>query len=191
MAENGAPSLSSSLTSSFSYTEFKPVSTSRKRHSRGHFNPTTTSHVISLGEKLAEGEWFTECSSPYSSEFDDDPPFFVSVWAFLVRLRHFYPPELLKDAWGRFSASVTSVASEGSSIRVRVLCLGLGSPSTSKDARIQLAFLVEICKCLGIVCINLFRSPRDEVMWTIFKSISLNRHRMQYRSTTPYLHEMT
>ena len=33
-----------------------------------------------------------------------------------------------------------------------VLCLGLGSPSSSRIARAQLAFLTEICELLKVVC---------------------------------------
>lgn len=33
-----------------------------------------------------------------------------------------------------------------------VICLGLGSPSSSQNARVQLAFLLEICDHLLIVC---------------------------------------
>jgi hypothetical protein len=33
-----------------------------------------------------------------------------------------------------------------------VLCLGLGSPSSSRIARAQLAFLTETCQLLKVVC---------------------------------------
>ena len=33
----------------------------------------------------------------------------------------------------------------------KVLCLGLGSPSASRDARAQLAFLLTLCEDLRIV----------------------------------------
>lgn len=33
-----------------------------------------------------------------------------------------------------------------------VLCLGLGSPSSSRIARVQLAFLTETCQLLKVVC---------------------------------------
>jgi len=36
----------------------------------------------------------------------------------------------------------------------RVLCLGLGSPSTSTNARVQLGFLLNICDHLKVVCKN-------------------------------------
>ena len=35
-----------------------------------------------------------------------------------------------------------------------VLCLGLGSPSSSRIARAQLAFLMETCRLLKVVCIQ-------------------------------------
>jgi SRR1 len=34
----------------------------------------------------------------------------------------------------------------------RALCLGLGSPTSSRDARVQLAFLVQLCDALDLVC---------------------------------------
>ena len=34
----------------------------------------------------------------------------------------------------------------------KVLCLGLGSPTASREARAQLAFLLEVCDDLIIVC---------------------------------------
>lgn len=42
------------------------------------------------------------------------------------------------------------------------LCLGLGSPSSSRDARSQLAFLLGTCDKLNIVCIQLFVSSFAE-----------------------------
>lgn len=33
-----------------------------------------------------------------------------------------------------------------------VLCLGLGSPTASRDARAQLAFLLAACDALALVC---------------------------------------
>ena len=44
----------------FPYTEFKPVSTSRKKRKQ---KDTLPSVVRSLREQLGEGEWFTQCSS--------------------------------------------------------------------------------------------------------------------------------
>jgi hypothetical protein len=36
-----------------------------------------------------------------------------------------------------------------------VLCLGLGSPLSSRESRAQLAFLLNICKCFDIVSLLL------------------------------------
>ncbi|KAJ7738512.1 SRR1-domain-containing protein [Mycena maculata] len=36
----------------------------------------------------------------------------------------------------------------------QILCLGLGSPSSSPNSRAQLAFLLEICKAMGIEHVN-------------------------------------
>jgi len=46
--------------SAFPYTEFKPVSTSRRKRKQ---KDTLPSVVRSLREQLGEGEWFTQCSS--------------------------------------------------------------------------------------------------------------------------------
>jgi hypothetical protein len=73
-----------------------------------------------------------------------------------------YLLDLLKGARDRSTALVVGTTADESSKdrdQVRVLCLGLGSPSTSKNARIQLAFLLEACKNLNIVCISVFLLP--------------------------------
>lgn len=49
--------------------------------------------------------------------------------------------ELLRDSLNQISFTALSI-----------LCLGLGSPTSSRDARAQLAFLVQLCDTLNIVC---------------------------------------
>ncbi|KAF8911160.1 SRR1-domain-containing protein, partial [Gymnopilus junonius] len=48
--------------------------------------------------------------------------------------------EILENSWNTFSAAPPSA----------ILCLGLGSPTASQNARIQLAFLTETCKLLNV-----------------------------------------
>lgn len=40
-----------------------------------------------------------------------------------------------------------------------ILCLGLGSPGSSRDARVQLAFLLSVCHELDIVCLLFLYFP--------------------------------
>lgn len=47
-----------------------------------------------------------------------------------------------------------------------VICLGLGSPSSSHNARVQLAFLLEICDHLLIVCGQLERVQTNHLCST-------------------------
>ncbi|KDR81835.1 hypothetical protein GALMADRAFT_240074 [Galerina marginata CBS 339.88] len=49
--------------------------------------------------------------------------------------------QILESSWSAFSSSARTPA---------ILCLGLGSPSASLNARIQLAFLTETCKRLKV-----------------------------------------
>ena len=48
---------------------------------------------------------------------------------------------ILESSWSLFSTE-----------KPVVLCLGLGSPSSSRIARVQLAFLTETCQLLKVVC---------------------------------------
>ena len=50
--------------------------------------------------------------------------------------------DLLESSWRSLSSNEKPV----------VLCLGLGSPSSSRIARVQLAFLTETCQLLKVVC---------------------------------------
>lgn len=60
--------------------------------------------------------------------------------------------EILEEAWKNFSAVDAPTPTRG----LKVLCLGLGSPSSSQIARIQLAFLAETCKRLEVVCLHFY-----------------------------------
>ncbi|KAF9566245.1 SRR1-domain-containing protein, partial [Agrocybe pediades] len=51
--------------------------------------------------------------------------------------------EIIKSSWSDFSPPLDA----GSA---KILCLGLGSPSASQNARVQLAFLTETCKRLNV-----------------------------------------
>ncbi|KAF7338431.1 Translation machinery-associated protein 20 [Mycena venus] len=59
--------------------------------------------------------------------------------------------ELAKDDW---NARCQQILQEHSTVHdlppLQILCLGLGSPSSSPNSRAQLAFLLEICKATGI-----------------------------------------
>ncbi|KAF9533500.1 hypothetical protein CPB83DRAFT_845366 [Crepidotus variabilis] len=112
---------------SFTYSDF---TTRKKKRNNKHQVSRTAPQTLSsslppLREKLlGEGEWFANCS------------------------------RILSDAWKEFCATTTPTEQEPStkckSDVVGLLCLGLGSPSASLNARVQLAFLTEACKILDI-----------------------------------------
>jgi len=60
--------------------------------------------------------------------------------------------ELLKDSWDVFTAFSSASSTDEIHPETHVLCLGLGSPIASQNARVQLAFLAETCTLLNVVC---------------------------------------
>jgi len=60
--------------------------------------------------------------------------------------------ELLKDSWDVFTAFSSVSSTDEVHPETHVLCLGLGSPIASQNARVQLAFLAETCTLLNVVC---------------------------------------
>ncbi|KAJ6630662.1 SRR1-domain-containing protein, partial [Mycena sp. CBHHK59/15] len=63
--------------------------------------------------------------------------------------------ELAKDDWiGRCQQILQDYLTAHSLSSSEILCLGLGSPSTSPNSRAQLGFLLEICEFLSIGTVN-------------------------------------
>ena len=110
---------------------------------------------------------------PIFSSVAADPPLRP---AFLT-----YPPlscsvEIIKSSWDEFSAEAPAV-----------LCLGLGSPSSSPVARIQLAFLAETCQRLNVV--GRPSSPRARTVCTA--DVISHRRPTGSPSATPYSPQRT
>ncbi|KAJ7470593.1 SRR1-domain-containing protein [Mycena latifolia] len=69
----------------------------------------------------------------------------------LVTLAHQAREELAKDDWSsRCQQLLREHLTAHSLSPSQVLCLGLGSPSSSANSRAQLGFLLEICESIGI-----------------------------------------
>ncbi|RDB24040.1 SRR1-like protein [Hypsizygus marmoreus] len=95
---------------SFSYSDFKPANSRKKRRNRNTKDrPSFLAVIQRLREELGQGDWLTQCQ------------------------------QLLVESLGKAFLSSPDV-----------LCLGLGSPTSSLNARVQLAFLLEICDHLNI-----------------------------------------
>ncbi|KAG6841672.1 hypothetical protein C0991_008310 [Blastosporella zonata] len=60
--------------------------------------------------------------------------------------------QLGRDDWLPECQRLLSESFLASPMPEEALCLGLGSPSTSPTARVQLAFLLAMCQYLNIVC---------------------------------------
>lgn len=117
---------------SFSYSDFTPVKPRKKRHSRnGRTCPPLPAILATLREQLRQEEWFAQCSRPSPT---------ATAPCILTYPPLSYSVEIIKTSWDEFSAETPAV-----------LCLGLGSPSSSPVARIQLAFLTETCQQLNVV----------------------------------------
>jgi len=97
--------------STFSYSDFIPAKSAKKRKNKNVIAPLSTSHSLAqLRNQIRQEEWFTQCS------------------------------HLLESSWRSLFSNEKPV----------VLCLGLGSPSSSRIARAQLAFLTETCQLLKV-----------------------------------------
>lgn len=139
--------------------EYDPAFTpSRPRKKRKNKTTSSLAPLVVLErtrqELVAAGEWTQHCTS-------------LSLFlGFRLRLpgNHyvtdtahrgipfFLPTELVRDA-------VAALAIRSSP---KALCLGLGSPSASRDARAQLAFLLQVCDDLALVCILFLCTYRSQ-----------------------------
>ncbi|KAI0685476.1 SRR1-domain-containing protein [Cytidiella melzeri] len=82
--------------------------------------------------------------------------------------------ELLAGEWAHDCKKLVRTALDTLSIQSpKVLCLGLGSPSSSRDARAQLAFLLEVCDDLTLERSNVsaydpaFTDEDDQLLATL------------------------
>ncbi|CCM02897.1 uncharacterized protein FIBRA_05011 [Fibroporia radiculosa] len=114
---------------SFAYADsFSPARNHRKRRPRPDRDPVPPAVLLGrTTEDLAAGEWLRECKSPWNSLIAQ------------LRSQPLSGTEQLREAFAVLQLSSPAV-----------LCLGLGSPSASRDARAQLAFLLAICDDLSI-----------------------------------------
>lgn len=115
---------------------FTPTRPKKKRKNRiPQERPDSAIALSSTVQELASGGWVYECmrTSHRISE---------SLTLGLTFPRHRL--ELLREALQVLALQ-----------RPRVLCFGLGSPSSSRDARAQLAFLLAACDDLTLVCTSL------------------------------------
>jgi SRR1 len=128
------------------YSDFTTVKSRKKRKNKSPQAPPPLSDLLAaVREQISHSEWFAQCSRPCPIE---TPPFSTLV------LTNPMCVEILEDAWKDFSAVDAPTPTRG----LKVLCLGLGSPSSSQIARIQLAFLAETCKRLEVVCFHFYRT---------------------------------
>ncbi|KAL9714755.1 hypothetical protein Ac2012v2_001413 [Leucoagaricus gongylophorus] len=95
---------------SFSYIEFAPARSRKKRKDRTQRQEPTVTLIQGIRNEMAHSDWFSQSQS------------------------------IVKEAL-KFRSVKPSVS---------VLCLGLGSPSTSPNSRAQLSFLIELCAALDI-----------------------------------------
>ncbi|THH14712.1 hypothetical protein EW146_g5658 [Bondarzewia mesenterica] len=117
---------------SFQYTDsFKPSGPRKKRRNN---NKPVVPHTppydlyIRCSQEVQTGSWLEECHRSSPADPPDLPIFMVMV----------SPAGLTKEA-----------LKEASFSSPHVLCLGLGCPAASRDARSQLAFLLETCDHLS------------------------------------------
>ncbi|KIL68569.1 hypothetical protein M378DRAFT_190966, partial [Amanita muscaria Koide BX008] len=99
------------MTGSYSYTDFLPARSRKKRKGNGTAGTTSPGAKLqNLRGELVQDEWFVQCRQMIDDSLSD-----LKVPSFTA-----------------------------------VICLGLGSPSSSQNACVQLAFLLEICDYLLI-----------------------------------------
>ena len=120
-------------------SDFTSAKLRKKRKHKNIKLPSSTSHSLArLRDKIREEEWFIQCSSWCQNVNKDCRSLTVN------RLL-----DLLKSSWDCFSTETPVI-----------LCLGLGSPSSSHIARVQLAFLTEACQQLKVVCVYSFTAAQ-------------------------------
>ncbi|KAJ7098080.1 SRR1-domain-containing protein [Mycena belliarum] len=100
----------STIDTNFTYSDFKPVLSRKKRKNKAKVEPPPLITLVEQArEELAKDDWNSGCQ------------------------------QILRE-----HLTVHSL------FPVQVLCLGLGSPSSSPNSRFQLGFLLEICKSMHI-----------------------------------------
>lgn len=112
----------------FAYQVVKYDKSKKNRRRRTAEGKSTEELFKETAENLAKTckEWLAECHSQLSLLY--------SLSSSLKR-----------------SLDILLTASQESGIRLQeVLCLGLGSPTSSCDARVQLAYLLSLCENFGI-----------------------------------------
>lgn len=141
-------------TESFDYnTQFTPARPKKKRKNKTGLVPILPQVALERTiQELTTGGWMLECTrrSPLLPSLPEN-----------AHQNNFNPvfSELVRE-------TASSIFSYLSNPR-RIICLGLGSPSSSRDARAQLAFLLELCDSIFIVCsLSLYR--RSLVMASVF-----------------------
>ena len=146
-------------------SDFTSAKLRKKRKHKNIKLPSSTSHSLArLRDKIREEEWFIQCSSWCQNVNKDYRSLTVN------RLL-----DLLKSSWDCFSTETPVI-----------LCLGLGSPSSSHIARVQLAFLTEACQQLKVVCVYSFTAAQ---MYSFF--FFLNRNMKTFLSMILFLHRKT
>jgi hypothetical protein len=115
---------------SFPYTDFIPTSRKKRKNKFRQERPPLSVLMQRVATELGHDRgWITQCQRlSFTSPF-------------LIFRNRGTVVEILRDSLN--SVSFTSP---------NVLCLGLGSPASSRDARVQLGFLLELCEHLDIVC---------------------------------------
>ncbi|KAG6874087.1 hypothetical protein C0995_006944 [Termitomyces sp. Mi166 len=131
MATSTTPSSSNPF-----YTDFVPARNRKKRKSKfpaslREKEPLSVDTIYRLRDELARGDddWLPQCQRPSVPSV---------------------PPALSRASTYHKSANLTHVSFAGHAVPEEVLCLGLGSPSASSNARMQLTFLLAICQHLNI-----------------------------------------
>ena len=119
----------------FGYEDhFQPARTRKKRKNRPPTEPPSPSVLLArASEELAGTDWLRDTLRPSLRSLTSSP--------LLTDPRVL--PGMLRDA--------LEDAFPASDVAPDVLCLGLGSPSSSRDARAQLALLLAACDDLRIV----------------------------------------
>jgi len=167
--------------STYSYSDFIQVKTRKKRK-----NKASTSTPLSIAKLLPQiqslvgrDEWFAQSTRLSLVHCLSSKNHGSTLSCIFV--------EIIKFSWRDFSPALES----GSA---KILCLGLGSPSASQNARVQLAFLTETCKQLNIVsyCIPSEKKNIDSFSFChlrlcLLVSPSSSLSTVRHDSTTPII----
>lgn len=151
---------------SFDYnTPFTPSRSKKKRKNKPGLVPVTPQVALDRArQELTLGEWMEDCKSR-------SPAFRLCRGILTTELR----------LSGLVREGISSLFSHSTN-PLRILCLGLGSPSSARDARSQLAFLLELCDDIRIVCsLSLYRRSMVNgifvhVLLGLFSSAGIRPH---------------